>query len=419
MTISAEEGIALFKEMIRIDTTNPDGNEVLMTDYIASILDAHGIEHTVWETAERRANLVASIGPESDKRPILFISHTDVVSCEGQDWTHPPFDAVESDGFIYGRGTMDTKHLTAMQLIAFLRASEWKLNRKVYFVAAADEEQGSTLGMQEIEKRYRDAFRGAYVINEGGGFYVENDGKPYYLCTVGEKGRCTVHVVLEGDSGPASFKCENRVLDKFASLLDAMASCPLPFCDNPVHRKFSERLGTKIDNPMLKQFERYLGHDAIILQRYDIGTQVNVLPYRIEFDFTLQLLPGKTREDAQAILDGIFRDRDASYAITGFRQGFAGSCENRFFSTMEDLVYGEYGKATLLPVYALGQTDGRFLGPLPCDVYGFSPVTKAIGFEEVLAMVHRADERIDRESVPKGADFLTEILKRIGCEEDD
>jgi acetylornithine deacetylase/succinyl-diaminopimelate desuccinylase-like protein len=419
MDISNERIIQIFKDMICLDTTNPQGNEVLMTEYISAILNSYEIPYSIVETAKGRTNLVASIGLEGGERPLVFISHVDVVSCEGQTWKHPPFSAIEEDGFIYGRGTLDTKHLTAMQLVAFVRASKFNLNRKVYFVASADEEKGSNFGMSILAKQFGAQFKDALVINEGGGFFIENANKPYYLCTVGEKGRCEVHVELEGDSGPASFKADNKVVDSFAKLLDSMSSFEFPLSENPVHKKFVQCLGPVIDNPILKNFERYNAHDACILQRYDIGNQINVLPYHIEFDFSLQLLPNETQADAEKMLETMFAGQSATYSVTSFFPGFATSCDNDFFKELEKLVQEQYGAVALLPVYALGRTDGRFLGPMPCDVYGFSPVTSAIDFSQVLTLVHQVNERIDRESVIKGANFFTDLLTTIGCKNHD
>ncbi len=412
--VSDAQAIEIFKDMIRLDTINPTGNEYLMTDYIATLLRAHGIPSTIVESAPGRSNLVACIGPDTGARPIVLISHVDVVTCDGQTWRHPPFAATEEDGFIYGRGTLDTKHLTAMELVAFLRVDRQTLRHPVYFVATADEEKGSVLGMPEVVKRFAPQLTRGLVINEGGGFYIENQGRPYFLCTVGEKGRCDVHVTIKGAPGPASFKSDDKAMDKFTHLLDKLCSYDFPLDDNPVYRRFMNCLGPEIDNAILRNFARYNGHDACILQKYDIGTQVNVLPYHIEFDFALQLLPGKTQEDAQRMLTQLFDGVDATYAITDFIPGFGSSCENTFFETMASLVREHYGEATLLPVYALGRTDGRFLGPLPSDVYGFSPVTRAVPFEQVLTMVHQTNERIDRESIILGARFFTDLITRMG-----
>ncbi|MGM0431616.1 MAG: M20/M25/M40 family metallo-hydrolase [Spirochaetota bacterium] len=413
--ISEVRLIEMFKDMIKLNTTNPGGGEKVLTDYIGRILADHDIPYTVIEPASGRANIIASIGPDTGKRPVVLISHLDVVPCDGQDWTYPPFEAIEAEGFIYGRGTLDTKHLTVMELAAFLHASTGKLDRKIYFVATADEEKGSTNGMPEVVKSYSEDFTNAYVINEGGGFYIEEAGKPFYLCTVGEKGRCDVHVTITGDAGPASFISTNKATTKFTQLLERLSSHEFPLQDSRVYREFMRRVGTDISNPVLKNFAHYNAHDAWILQEYTIGSQINVLPYHIEFDFALQLLPGRTLKDAQRTLEELFSGIDADYSITNFVPGFESETGD-FFAVMEELVGKHYTRAGLLPVYALGRTDGRFLGRLPADVYGFSPVTSAITFEEVLGLVHQRDEKIDRESVIRGAAYLTDLITLRGCD---
>jgi len=406
--------VELFKQMIRLDTTNPPGNEVLMTDLIAEIFEKEGIWHRVQKTGEGRANLIARIGVDSDLPPILLISHTDVVGCENQSWTHPPFAAVEKEGIIYGRGTVDTKHLTAMQLCAMIALKDEQLDRAVYLLATSDEEQGSALGMPKLVEEYGCLLERGLVINEGGGFCITHNEKPYWLCTVGEKGRIELRVIIEGASGPASFKCENKAVDTFSALLEHLASYPFPLIETDVHRRFCDVLGDDITHPFLKHFYTYNSHDAIILQRYDIGTQVNVLPYRIEFELSLQLLPGRSEAEARAMVDALFADMPVTYEVLRFDPGFASDCNNTFYRTMEELARRQYGAQAIIPVYALGRTDGRFLGNLSCDVYGFSPVTKAIPFETILTLVHQVDEHIDRDSIEQGTRFLTDLVGIIG-----
>ncbi len=414
MKYSEAEMLDLFTSMVKIDTTNPGRDERPLVDFIGSILDSHGIGYEVVEPMPGRANIVARIGASAG-RPVALISHLDVVGCEHQKWTHPPFSATEADGLIYGRGTLDTKYLTAMQLIAFLECADLDLPFPLYFIATADEEQGSTHGMPRVVEAFGEELKYARTINEGGGFFIQNGGEAYYLCTVGEKGRCDVSVAIEGASGPASFKTEGKAVDMFSALVKRMAEYEFPMVKTRTFRRFDEVVGNLFDNRFLEKFAWYNSHDAFILKEYGIGKQVNVLPHSIRFDFSLQLLPGRSFEDAVGILDGIFADMEnVSYTIKEFLPGFESSCDSDFYRTMETLAREYYHCEALVPVYALGRTDGRFLGPLPADVYGFSPVTKTIPFEKVLTLVHQVDEHIDRDSVPTGVRFLIELIKRSG-----
>lgn len=402
--------IAFFKDLIRLDTTNPPGNEIMAADYLASIFRDHRIGYEIIEPEPTRGSIVARIGPDHGEPPVILISHLDVAAANPEQWTYPPFAAAEHDGVIYGRGTLDTKYLTAMQLAAFLHLKDETLNRPVYFVAAADEEQGSALGMAEVIERRENAFRDGIVINEGGGFAVEHSGAYFHLCTVGEKGRCAFTAAVEGTGGPSSFPSENRALDKLFKLFERMAAFRFPDDENAAASRFDELLGPRIENPLLRQFREHNRRDAIVLQRYNAGSQVNVLPHHIGFEAELHLLPSRSREDAQRLLGEIFRDIDAGWEITSFQPGFISNLENRYFVSLGRSAADHLGGAELLPVFALGRTDGRFFGALGCDVYGFGPVTASIPFAEVLSLVHGKNERITRESLVIGAQVIEQFI---------
>ncbi len=410
---SDEDIISIFKKMIKINTTNPPGDEYLLCEYIASIFDDHHVDYSIVKNAEKRENIVARKGPNNEKPPIIFISHLDVVSTEDQNWTYPPFDAVEVDNMIYGRGTVDTKHLTVMQLIAFLSVDEASLEAPLYFVATSDEEKGSTHGMRYISSLYENEFKHGSVINEGGGFYIKHGDEGFYLITMGEKGRCDVKVNIRGDSGPSSFKSSHRAVDTFTLLMERMSSYEAPEEENPISLSFNRNIKGPIEDQFLSHFAYYNSHNAFIINSYDIGNQVNVLPYHIEFDFAIQLLPGKTIEDAKSLLESLFEGINAQYEITDFLPGFISSLDTPLYRAADEHIHTFFEGGSLLPVFALGRTDGRFLGQLGCNVYGFSPINKVIDFHTVLTLVHQVDERIDRDSVIQGAALFTHMLHHL------
>ncbi len=404
--------------MVKLDTTNPSKGEKAMTDYIGELLSRHGIPFEIIEPSPGRTNLVARIGSHPDKAtqpPLLFISHTDVVGCEGQEWDHPPFSAEETDGMIYGRGTLDTKYLTAMQLVSFIEHKDTDLPFPLYFIASGDEEKGSSFGMPHVVQSYGEKFLNARVMNEGGGFLIENNSRPYYLCTAGEKGRCTVSVTIEGKAGPASFKTEGKAVDRYVALMRRITAHRFPLEETSVSRHFTEALADGIDNPFLEKFASYNAQDAFSLRSLTIGRQVNVLPPKIEFPLEIQMLPGRTVEEIRALLDKLFEGLEGtSYEISEFQEGFESSVDGPFFTQMEETAHRFYQFDSLLPVYALGRTDGRFLGTLPCDVYGFAPVTERIPFSKVLTLVHQGNEHIDRNSVILGTRFFSDLLTNLG-----
>lgn len=415
------DAVQLLKDLVRMDTSNPPGNERVVADYLAAVFEEFGIPYEILEPEPQRASIIARLEPEGgesaqSRAPILLISHTDVVAADPDEWSHGPFDARELDGMIYGRGTLDTKYLTATQLAAFLRVKGEPLTRPVYFVAAADEEQGSGLGMAKVSEHYGEAFAGGTVLNEGGGFYVEHEGRPFHLCTAGEKGRCSFSVTTRGDAGPSSFPADNNAVNTFLILMDRLTSRDFPPEDNPVSTRFDELLGSDISQPFLRSFSTYNKQDTFILKRYDAGAAPNVLPNLVQFNAQLQLLPSRTRDYAEEVLREVFDGLDAEWEITDFRPGFISDIDGEAFTSLQRSAHEHLGGAELLPVFALGQTDGRFLGTKRCNVYGFGPVTQAVPFSEVLSLVHQPNERVNRASVELGADIIERFIRDIGTE---
>lgn len=414
MTMASVDVIRILKDLVRIDTTNPPGNEIAATAYLGALFEEHGIAYEIVEPEPSRASIVARIGPERGGRPIVLISHLDVVAADPSEWDHPPFDAVERDGMIYGRGTLDTKYLTAMEAAAFIAMKDSPLSRPVYFVATADEEQGSALGMPIVADRWREEFAGGTVINEGGGFYVEHGGKPYHLCTAGEKGRCSFTVTIRGSAGPASFPSARPAMATLLQVFDRMAAYPFEAEENPIAVRFEELLGSEVSHPFLRSFREYNRRDAVILKRYDAGSQINVLPHEISFEAELHVLPSRTRDDAERVLEEMFHGLDAEWEATRFQPGFASSLATPAYASLRESAREHLGGAELLPVYALGRTDGQYLGALGCDVYGFGPVEASIPFSEVLTLVHQKNEKMSRESLRIGRTVVEELIRRTG-----
>ena len=408
--------VTLLKDLVRIDTSNPPGNEWRAVEYLAALFREEGVAFEVVAPEKGRESIVAWIGPvdrsPKEAPPVVLISHLDVVVADPSEWHDPPFAAVEREGVIYGRGTLDTKYLTAMEATAFLSLKGEPLTRPVYFIASADEEQGSTVGMPHVVERWGERLRGATVINEGGGFFIAENDRPYYLCTVGEKGRCRCHVTIEGAAGPASFPCADRAMEKLLALLDRLDEEPFAPEENVVSARFDDALGETITQPLLRAFREYNRRDTFILKRYDAGHAVNAQPHRIAFDIELQLLPSRDRRYAEGVFARVFEGLDIVWEITDFRAGFASSI-GEAYASLERSIARHVPGSRLVPVYALGQTDGRFLGGLPADVYGFAPVTPEIPFTEVLTLVHQPNEKITRRSVEIGAEVVERLIRDV------
>src|SRR4029077_20420253 len=146
---SRAEAVRFLTDLVKIDTSNPPGNEVKAANYIKTVLDKEGIASEIFESAPGRGNIVARLKGNGSKRPLLLMGHLDVVGVERDKWTVDPFTAVMKDGYLYGRGSRDDKAMDAANLEVFLELHRRKipLDRDVILLAEAGEEGTTQYGI--------------------------------------------------------------------------------------------------------------------------------------------------------------------------------------------------------------------------------------------------------------------------------
>src|SRR3712207_6341355 len=134
-------------------------------------LAQEGIESEIVGPSRDRASIVARIRGDGSQRPLLLMSHTDVVAVEPEKWSQDPFGATIVDGYLYGRGALDMKYMVAMELqsMLLLKRRGVPLKRDVIFMAAADEERGGHDGAGWVVTHRPDLIEAEYALNEGGG----------------------------------------------------------------------------------------------------------------------------------------------------------------------------------------------------------------------------------------------------------
>src|SRR5581483_8310989 len=177
-----DEVAQLLSSLVKIDTSNPPGNEAKAAAFIRQVLDAEGIPSELFEAQPGRANLVARLKGSGRKRPILLMGHTDVVGVERDKWTFDPFGGTIKEGYVYGRGASDDKGMTSacLEVFVLLHRLHVPLDRDVIFLAEADEEAGGAAGINFMVQQHWDAIESEFALNEGGSIH-EKDGKVQYV----------------------------------------------------------------------------------------------------------------------------------------------------------------------------------------------------------------------------------------------
>ena len=173
------ETARLLAELIRIDTTNPPGNETPAAEHLAGYLAGAGVESDLRGRTPERANLVARLPGRGDGPTLMLLGHTDVVLADPDEWTVPPFAGLDRDGQVWGRGALDMKGQVAAEAVAVatLAREGWAGEGDLIYCAVADEEVGDGYGLPWMIEHHPDLVRADYVINEGGGERIVHGGR--------------------------------------------------------------------------------------------------------------------------------------------------------------------------------------------------------------------------------------------------
>ena len=199
------DAVELLQRYLRVDTTNPPGNESRAIDFFAEVLKKEGIPFETAEKVPGRGNLWARLKGGS-KPALILLNHTDVVPATQEAWSIGVFSGAVRDGYVYGRGALDMKSTAILQLAAFLALdkSEKSLNRDVIFMATADEESGGSFGVGWLSQQRPELFKDVgFLLTEGGAGYIIN-GKPVFSVELTQKIPVWLRLAAKGQPGHGS-----------------------------------------------------------------------------------------------------------------------------------------------------------------------------------------------------------------------
>ena len=249
----SDEAVELLRELIRVDTSNPPGNETAAAELLRDYLEDAGVECELYAKAPERANLVARLRGTGGGPSLALLSHTDVVPADAREWSADPFGGELRDGFVWGRGALDMKGQVAASAVALasLAREGWRHDGDLVFIAAADEEVGNGFGLDWLVREHPEACRADYAINEGGGDRVEIAGRALYLCPTAEKMSAPFLLRVHGRSGHASMPgIADNALVKAAPLIERLALLHAGAASSrPRPRRSSRRSGTASRRP--------------------------------------------------------------------------------------------------------------------------------------------------------------------------
>ncbi len=429
-----EEATRILCDYIRIDTTNPPGNEEAGALFLQQILAGDGITSRLHDAGEGRVSVSARLeGRGGDGlRPICLLSHIDVVPVERDHWTRDPFGGELVDGVIWGRGALDMKGMGVMELMVMLLAKRHglELGRDLLFVAVADEEAGGRKGVHFLMENAPELFDAEFVFNEGAYGFSSFMGKPTKLFGLGlsEKCPCWLRLKANGRPGHASVPHDDNAVVKLVKALARIEARP------PVPRLTAEVDGmirTLKEKGLLEEdldasdtetlllmgsvdpYIKAITTDTVNVTGLRAGQKHNVIPAAAEATLDCRLLPDT---DPDAFVEGIERiidDEDIEVERVLEHISGRSSVDTVAVSVMSEVIRERYGEeGGLMPMLSPGFTDSHAYRRSGADAYGFIP---ALIDREELMTIHGHDERISRENLRLGTEILFEVVTKLAA----
>ena len=208
-----------YQAVLRLDTTNPPGNEHLAVEYLKKVFDAENIPSQVFALDPNRSNIVARLKGNGKKRPLLIMGHTDDVTVDASKWKFPPFSATRDGGYVYARGTIDDKdNLTAgLMTMVLLKRMRVPLDRDVVFLAESGEEGNSNFGIQFMVAQHFEQIDAEYCFAEGGGVTRIGGEARFATVQTTEKIPRGIELTAHGISGHGSIPLKSNAIVHLAA----------------------------------------------------------------------------------------------------------------------------------------------------------------------------------------------------------
>ncbi|WP_027964685.1 M20/M25/M40 family metallo-hydrolase [Halalkalibacillus halophilus] len=427
MTSLQQEAVAVLQQLIKIDTSNPSKTEWEALRYLESIAEREGLSTQLVETAPQRGNLEIFLKKDTPS-DLLLLSHVDVVPAETSAWTHPPFSGVVQDGWIWGRGTIDTKQLTVIHLFTLVHLKRNGIQLPIQMLVTSDEEQGSKEGLLRYIEKKPDVFRDLTVLNEGGGFPVLVNNQPFHLVELGQKGVARISVRVKPSKSSNPYMPDHQALTDLSTVMkriQRISNDTLPETVRLMFEIIAEATNTsfQVENAdqfiaahlpsHLERMMRAMTRTTFSFTQLKAGVQTDLPEGGYETIIDCRTLPKVTYEQLKEHFDKALQEIDGSFEILSFSQGYETPVDQNQLNSLEFILQKNLPGHRVVPYLSIGSSDGRHIAPLGAHVYGYCPTDVDMPFDEVIQRVHGVDERISIRSFTLGLEQMIHIVQEM------
>jgi acetylornithine deacetylase/succinyl-diaminopimelate desuccinylase-like protein len=430
----SDVAVDLLCQYIRLNTSNPPGKEHLAAAFFNRIFQSEGIECKTYEHRPGRTSIRAQINGSGKKKPIIMLHHMDVVPANREEWSFDPFGGEIIEGYICGRGALDTKCLGIMQLLAMLdvKNSGSQPDCDLIFLATADEESGAVCGVEFLLRDYPEDVKAGLLLNEGS--YVQSGMIPDRLVALispGEKGPCWFRLKRRGLPGHGSTPHDQNALERLTAAVGRLLAHKNARIVTPIVAEYFKKMAEGLDylkpyvddgkeSTLFNVIEqngsmdtpriRALLQNTISLNSMHSGSTINVIPSYAEAEVDTRLLPGQNIAEWVNFVKEQLADNEIEIEFVSRGEGNFSKTDTESYHTIESVLKEHYPGAITAPFLMLGATDSRFFREKGIPSYGFCPAVVPM---EDMKSVHGIDEKISVESIVKGVEVYKDIIRRL------
>jgi len=437
-----DEVVELLGQLLRIDTTNPPGNETKAAEFLAGWFAQHGLEGEIVGEPEHRRSFVLRLEGSRPGPTITLLAHTDVVPAEAETWAVPPFSGEVRDDWVWGRGAADIKNLVAAHAVAVRRlaASGRDFAGTVVYAATADEEEGAVAGARWLTQNRPDLVGCDYLLNEGGGEFLNlPDGRRLYELQTGEKGTAQFKLTVKGEGGHASVPLRhgNAVVDtagiiralhdyrptvslatvspEYVELLVDDVAMRRRLLDVTTARAALEELHAT-DEMLGRLLEPLYGVTFSPTIVHSSSEAVNVFPQTVELSVDCRMPAGQTEDDVRPEIEAALAGVEGDWSLEWYSvvRGNASAADGPYADAISTVLARHVPAGCVAATHCVGFTDSNwFRAAFPGVVaYGFGPYLVEDG-PTVFDRYHNVDERIHVKDVAFQALSAEELVREL------
>jgi len=451
----ADSTAEFLSEVIRVDTSNPPGNERKLAELLATKFKALGFEVEIVDTPQSgKAHFIARLRGDGSKRPVLLAAHADVVGVEREKWTVDPFAGIIRDGYVLGRGAIDFKGglVVFAEAVMRLARNHVPLARDVIFLSEADEE-GGRYNTSWLTESHWDKMDCEFALNEGGWIIKNAGGKVQFVSiSTADKSSISVRLTARGTSTHSSMPRPDNAIFTLSKAMARLADYDPGPQLIPITRDFFTTLAKTSPQPMadylrdlvaggdserVKIADRQISKDPLLhaIMRNTIapvllnaGFRSNVIPGSAEATVNLRLIPGTDVREVIAELRKVIDDPRVEVDLSArglpggeqvlqqqverLRTNRPSTQDTGLYRALVASAHSVWPDAPVTPYLFQAGTDAAAWRSRGVPVYGIYPYP--IDSED-LSRMHGNDERVSVESLRQGTELIYETLIKVAA----